>query len=117
MVECLDLLQTAVTGGVSAEADPVRAEQTGPGEGFAALESPRGRLYHWLRVNAVREVVGCAIVAPTEWNFHPRGPLFEALRGAQIGSGEDARRRVSRLVAVFDPCVSFEVRVAEAAGA
>jgi coenzyme F420-reducing hydrogenase alpha subunit len=117
MVESLDLLQMAVTTGVPPEADPVNSEKTGPGEGFAALESPRGRLYHWLRASPDREISSYAILAPTEWNFHPRGPLVEALVGAEIGSGEEARRRVSRLVAVFDPCVSFDVRVQEAANA
>jgi coenzyme F420-reducing hydrogenase alpha subunit len=117
MVESLGLLQMAVTTGVPPGVDPVHSEKTGPGEGFAALESPRGRLYHWLRASSDRRISAYAILAPTEWNFHPRGPLIEALVGAEIGTGEEARRRVSRLVAVFDPCVSFDVRVQEAANA
>jgi coenzyme F420-reducing hydrogenase alpha subunit len=117
MAESLDLLQTAVTTGVPPEADPVHSEKTGTGEGLAALESPRGRLYHWLRTGSDRQISAYAILAPTEWNFHPQGPLIEALVGAEIGTGEEARRRVSRLVAVFDPCVSFDVRVQEAANA
>ena len=117
MTESLDLLQAAVTTGVAPEADPVRSEETGPYEGFAALESPRGRLYHWLRASAGRQVADYAILAPTEWNFHPHGPLREALIGAETGTGEDALRRIRRLVGVFDPCVSFDVRVQEAANA
>ncbi len=117
MVKCLDLLQAAVTTGVPPEADPVRSGKTGLCEGFAALESPRGRLYHWLKASADRRIAAYAILAPTEWNFHPRGPLVEALTGAEIGTGEEARRRVSRLVAVFDPCVSFDVQVKEATNA
>ena len=114
MVECLDLLQVAVAAGIPPEADPVRSGKTGLREGFAALESPRGRLYHWLRASADRRIASYAILAPTEWNFHPRGPLVEALVGAELGTGEEARRRASRLVAVFDPCVSFDVQVQEA---
>ncbi len=117
MAECLELLQAAVAVGIAPQDDPVHCKMTGPREGFAALESPRGRLYHWLQANAERQIVGYAIVAPTEWNFHRRGPLVEALLGARIGSGEDACRRVSRLVAVFDPCVSFDVHLAETADA
>lgn len=117
MVECLDLLQAAVTSGIPSEADPVRSGRIGLCEGFAALEFPRGRLYHWLKSGAERRIGGYAILAPTEWNFHPRGPLVEALIGAEIGTGEEARRRASRLVAVFDPCVSFDVSVEEAAHA
>jgi hypothetical protein len=114
VAECLDLLKRAVSGTLSFEADPIRAEKTGPGEAFAALESPRGRLYHWLQANELRDVVHYAILAPTEWNFHVRGPLVEALRGAEVGTDAEARRRISRLVTVFDPCVSFEVRLTEA---
>ena len=117
MVESLDLLRAAVTSGIPPDADPVKSRKSGLREGFAALESPRGRLYHWLCASAERQVAAYAILAPTEWNFHPRGPLLEALVGAEIGTGEEARRRVSRLVAVFDPCVSFDVRVQEAANA
>lgn len=114
VAECLDLLKRAVNGALPPEADPIRAEKIGPGEAFAALESPRGRLYHWLQANDLRDVVRYAILAPTEWNFHVRGPLVEALRGAEVGTGTEARRRMSRLIAVFDPCVSFEVRLTEA---
>lgn len=114
IAECLGLLRQAISGTLPPEEDPVRAEAVAPGEAFAALESPRGRLYHWLQVNAVHDVERYAILAPTEWNFHARGPLVEALRGAAVGSGEDARRRIARLVAVFDPCVSFDVRLTEA---
>jgi hypothetical protein len=114
IAECLDLLKQAVGGGLPPEADPIRAERIGPGEAFAALESPRGRLYHLVQTNELRDVVRYAILAPTEWNFHARGPLVEALCGAEVGVGAEARRRISRLVAAFDPCVSFEVRLSEA---
>jgi Ni,Fe-hydrogenase I large subunit len=70
-----------------------------------------------LKLGPDRQISAYAILAPTEWNFHPRGPLIEALAGAEVGTGEEARRRVSRLIAVFDPCVSFDVRVQEAANA
>lgn len=52
MVGSLDVLQAAVTSGVPPEADLVNSDKTGLREGFAALEWPRGRLYHWLRASA-----------------------------------------------------------------
>lgn len=113
MAECLELLKHAVRGSLPPEADPVRAEKLGSSEAFAALESPRGRLYHLVKTNELRCVVHYAILAPTEWNFHVEGPLVETLQGAEVGSGAEARRRISRLVAAFDPCVSFEVRLTE----
>ena len=47
-------------------------------------------------------------------HFPVKRSFLEALVGAEIGTGEEARRRASRLVAVFDPCVSFDVSVQEA---
>lgn len=114
VAECIDMLKGAVSGALPPEADPIRAEKIGPGEAFAALESPRGRLYHLVQANELRDVTRYAILAPTEWNFHVRGPLVETLRGAEVGAGAEARRRMSRLIAAFDPCVSFDLRLTEA---
>ena len=91
--------------------DLLTARSLGPGEGFAALDSARGRLYHRVRLDWAGRIVEYAIVAPTEWNFHPDGPFVQLLRGAWIGSGAAARRRVERLAFVFDPCVGIEAKV------
>ncbi len=115
MADCAAVLTQTTNAG--AEAAPVVSGRLDPHEGFSALESPRGRLYHWLRVSPDGRVRAYAIVAPTEWNFHPRGPLVAALRGAAVGRGEDARRRIGRLVAAFDPCVAYTVAVTEPAHA
>lgn len=115
MADCAAALTK--TTNTRAETTPVVSGRLDVNEGFSALESPRGRLYHWLRASEDGRVLAYAIVAPTEWNFHPRGPLVAALSGAAVGRGEDARRRIGRLVAAFDPCVAFAVRVTEPAHA
>lgn len=79
------------------------------GEGFCAVESPRGRLYHWVGLDEAGSIARYAIVAPTEWNFHPNGPFIGSLLGAKVGEGAAAERRVSWLAALFDPCVAFRV--------
>ncbi|MFO1147550.1 MAG: nickel-dependent hydrogenase large subunit [Alsobacter sp.] len=89
----------------------------GPGQGFSAVESPRGRLYHLVRCDGEGRVVDYAILAPTEWNFHPAGPLVADLLGAPIGDGAAATVHVERLAGLFDPCVASRVHVRELAHA
>ena len=83
------------------------------GTGFAAVETPRGRMHHLAAVDAQDRVAVCAVLAPTEWNFHPDGPLVHALPGLRLGSGEAAARRLRCLVALFDPCVSCTLDLRE----
>lgn len=87
--------------------------RSGEGQGYGAVESPRGRLYHWVALDDRGIVQEYAIVAPTEWNFHPNGPFIRTLLGAKVGEGVKAERRVSWLAAMFDPCVAFRVVLAE----
>ncbi len=97
-----------------AEKDPPapRAVSPSPREGFAAAETSRGRLYHWVRLAADGRIEDYRIVAPTEWNFHPAGPFVEALLGAAVRRGR-AERRIAQLAGLFDPCVPFRVEVKE----
>jgi hypothetical protein len=114
MRETLRLLRRACVG----EPDlACAAGQIGEGEGYAAVETARGRLYHWARLGSDGRVLDYEMLAPTEWNFHTEGPFAVALRGAEIGFGEIARRRVARLAALFDPCVAFDIHIFEPAHA
>ncbi len=83
------------------------------GEGYAAVETARGRLYHWVRADSQARICDYEILAPTAWNFHPAGPFAAALLGARVGAGEAARQRIRRLAAVFDPCVAFQLELSE----
>jgi uptake hydrogenase large subunit len=80
---------------------------------YAAVESPRGRLYHHLALARDGRVAAYDMLAPTEWNFHPSGPFAASLCGAQVGAGEAARQKIARLAALFDPCIAFHVTCAE----
>ncbi|MDR3494879.1 MAG: nickel-dependent hydrogenase large subunit [Ancalomicrobiaceae bacterium] len=82
-----------------------------PGEGFAAIETPRGRLHYWLRV-ADGLVMAARAVAPTEWNFHPAGPFAAALAGAAVGA--DPAADIARRAAAFDPCVAVRIEIVAA---
>lgn len=98
-------------------ADIIRGHRLGDGIGLAAVECARGRLYHLLALDAQRRVARFHILAPTEWNFHPRGALARALTGAALSGDPADRARVEQMVAAFDPCVAFGVSIAEAADA
>jgi len=108
LAECFDRLE-------SAEKDePAGACGISPAvrEGSAAVETSRGRLYHWVRLSPSDRIQDYRIVAPTEWNFHPAGPFVEALLGAAVGSSR-AERRIVQLASLIDPCVPFRVEVKE----
>jgi coenzyme F420-reducing hydrogenase alpha subunit len=113
VARCIDLART-----VAALADgrvPTRLIAWSPraGEGAAAVEAARGLLLHRSRV-ADGRVQEHAIVAPTEWNFHPDGALARGLAGLPADD-DDALVRRARLVAQsLDPCVACIVEVAHA---
>ena len=84
MAATLDAIRVLLAGS-AAPSGLVAARNIGPGEGFAAVNSARGRLYHRLKLDGGGRIVDYAIVAPTEWNFHPDGPFVRLLLGARIG--------------------------------
>ena len=98
MAELLDELTPAGAG----------VEHAAPGAGAGVVETARGRLAHWVRLED-----GCVAdhrtVAPTEWNFHPDGPLARGLTGAPAGA--DLHERAGLLVAALDPCVGFSIDI------
>jgi coenzyme F420-reducing hydrogenase alpha subunit len=95
--------------------DWITAGAAGPGTGYAAVESPRGRLYYRLVFTHDRQLADARVLAPTEWNFHPDGPLAQALAGFR--PGPDAVAAITRRAAAFDPCVALRISVESAADA
>ncbi len=84
------------------------AEPSGSGSGLGMVDAARGLLAH--RVEIEEGVVSrYQILAPTEWNFHPEGPLRAGLLGAEAGPDLDWRARL--LVAALDPCVACRIEV------
>jgi hypothetical protein len=82
------------------------------GIGFAAVETPRGRLHQLTGIdNETKRMTLCATAAPTEWNFHPDGPFVHALCGLRVGDGVAAEDRIRVLIGLFDPCVGCRVEM------
>lgn len=82
------------------------------GEGVAAVEAPRGILYHHFEVDAAGRILGADCVIPTGQNHaNIRYDLenFVAEMAAQ-GVGEaEISKRAQMLVRAYDPCISCSV--------
>ncbi|WP_027554426.1 nickel-dependent hydrogenase large subunit [Bradyrhizobium sp. Cp5.3] len=98
----LETDETAADDGV------VASYWLGRGRGAAAVECARGRLYHVVEIDGDR-IARFEFLAPTEWNFHARGPLVRSLRGSELGPGRQGRDAVRALVDCFDPCVGVSL--------
>lgn len=91
----------------SAMAQEGRQEDLGEGIGVAQVETARGRLIHAARIRDGR-IADYRILAPTEWNFHPRGPVVARLSRL---SGSEIEKQARLWIDAFDPCVPYLVTV------
>ncbi|NTV09853.1 MAG: hypothetical protein HGA47_03665 [Zoogloea sp.] len=87
-----------------------------PGCGVAIVETARGLLLHAASVKD-GTITDYAIVAPTEWNFHPAGAFMREAGDWQASDVEAARRRLAALALSLDPCVGFEIKLMEPSNA
>ncbi|MDD5241371.1 MAG: hypothetical protein PHG47_06575 [Sulfuricella sp.] len=88
--------------------DWIDVAQCGQNVGLARVETARGVLVH--RTLVENGTVGeYAIVAPTEWNFHPHGAF--AREASRIAEPDDASalRQAQWLALSLDPCVAYEM--------
>ncbi|MBI2313519.1 MAG: nickel-dependent hydrogenase large subunit [Betaproteobacteria bacterium] len=83
------------------------------GTGIAWVETARGLLIHLAEVDGGM-VVRYSVVAPTEWNFHPRGAFAAALDGLRAGTEAELAKRVKRAALSLDPCVPYRIEVRHA---
>lgn len=96
------------------EDDFVASYRLGAGRGAAAVECARGRLYHAVELDDDDRIVRFEFLAPTEWNFHARGPLVQSLKGSLLAAGRQGQDAVRALIGSFDPCVGFSLSFREA---
>lgn len=96
----------------------IGAMALGAGRALAWSEMARGLLMHLVQLvpggkDGVASIADYRIVAPTEWNFHPRGVVAAALAAMSSPRSTAGRRVVSRRVAIlaaaFDPCVNYRI--------
>lgn len=85
----------------------------GPRLGLGWVENTRGLLLHLAELGDDR-VMRYRIVAPTDWNFHPRGALALSLLGLPATDAAALQRRAQWEVASLDPCVACCVELSDA---
>ena len=83
------------------------------GIGVASVETARGLLVHHAEVRD-GVVTAYGIVAPTEWNFRPGGPLERSLAGLDAADAQALARDAALVVQSLDPCVACGVEVCDA---
>ena len=109
LIELARSLQELEGGAGVPEASPrVLGMTLGTGEGLAAVETARGTLLHRVRL-VDQQVADYQIVAPTEWNFHPRGALATGLVGLVADDDTQLLGAARLAVHALDPCVAFRV--------
>ena len=81
--------------------------------GLSLVRTARGMLLHYVRMEEGR-IAEYLIVAPTEWNFHPRGALASGLIGLKENDAERLMGTVNNYVLSLDPCVEYEIGISHA---
>ncbi|MEM1897299.1 MAG: nickel-dependent hydrogenase large subunit [Ignisphaera sp.] len=75
----------------------------------AAIEAPRGILYHRYRIDQSRRIKSCDIVTPTAQNLAAMEDIAsERLRGRKIDD-EETVSMARKIAVAFDPCISCSV--------
>ena len=88
------------------------AAPCGEWTGLACAQTARGVLIHVVRVEGER-IADYAVIAPTEWNFHPDGAFAREGVGWQASDRDAALLRLRALALSLDPCVEFDVQLTD----
>lgn len=80
------------------------------GLGIGQVAAARGQLVHRVALDQHDRVIDYRILAPTEWNFHPRGVVVNGL-AALTGSKAEIEQQARLLVTVIDPCVGYDLQL------
>lgn len=80
------------------------------GVGISQVEAARGRLVHLVQVSGDK-VQGYKILAPTEWNFHPKGVVAKGLMQLRETDDELLKQKAIFLINAIDPCVGYDLNL------
>ncbi|MEW8506396.1 MAG: nickel-dependent hydrogenase large subunit [Candidatus Thiodiazotropha sp.] len=86
--------------------NPNMAETVGLGE----VEAARGRLIHRVVVEK-EKIAKYQILAPTEWNFHPRGVVAKGLGSLPAVEAPLLTEYADLFINSVDPCVGYRLEV------
>lgn len=102
---CALLAGDATTDGDAADPAP-------GAEGLGWIDCARGRLVHYAEVDSRRRIARYRILAPTEWNAHPRGLAAQLLAAIPDAPEPAVRRDAGLILQAVDPCVHAAVDLA-----
>ncbi|AOU97389.1 hypothetical protein BI364_04750 [Acidihalobacter yilgarnensis] len=97
----------------SVDVSPPQAAEGAPdasGEGIGIVQAARGQLIHRVSLSQGR-IRDYRIVAPTEWNFHPRAAAARALSRLPFRDAESCAAQARALICAVDPCVEYELDI------
>lgn len=81
--------------------------------GIGWVDSARGRLVHHAELDDQEHIARYRILAPTEWNAHPRGLAAQLLAGIAAGAPAAVQRQARLVIQTIDPCVQATLHIAE----
>ncbi len=83
-----------------------------PAAGAAAVEAPRGTLFHYYEIDADGRIASADVVTPTAQNLAHAEEQFRAAATDAVDVPDDElRQRLQILARAYDPCVSCSVHV------
>ena len=80
--------------------------------GLGWVDSARGRLVHQAELDDQERISRYRILAPTEWNAHPRGLAAQLLAGIAAGAPAAVQRQARLVIQTIDPCVQTTLHIA-----
>jgi coenzyme F420-reducing hydrogenase alpha subunit len=100
----LEIIDMLLTKGIQKETLDIKPRA---GRGYAAIEAPRGILFHAYEFDKNGECVWGNCCIPTNQNHANIQHDFDKLVPQFMGEGQDAlRQKMEMLVRAYDPCVS-----------
>jgi Ni,Fe-hydrogenase I large subunit len=78
---------------------------------LAQVEAARGRLVHRVDIDDRGMIQRYQILAPTEWNFHPRGIVRKGLGNLQGRNDEELDQLARIFINAVDPCVGYSLSI------
>jgi len=110
LADLLNSAEALVRENISGRAQGISASG---GSGWSVVRTARGTLLHYVNIQA-EQIVDYLTIAPTEWNFHPNGPLTSGLTGLKESDVVSLMETVKFFVLSLDPCVEYEIEVIHA---
>ncbi len=110
IIDLLDSAESLVLGNLPGLVQSLSASNS---SGLSVVKTARGMLLHYVRIES-DHIAEYFTVAPTEWNFHPRGTLVNGLIGLKENDAERLLRTAKTFVLSLDPCVEYEIGISHA---